>query len=174
GEMVVSDAETGVQYLVDKGLADPKRVAIRGGSAGGFATLLALATSKTFTAGTSLYGIADLAAMVKETHKFESHYIGRLVGSSDLSDPIWAEKSPINHIENIAAPLLLLQGSEDRVVPPSQALMMKDALEKLGRTVELKIYEGEGHGFVRSDTIQDALLTELDFYKHAWGIASAK
>lgn len=174
GEMVVSDAETGVQYLVDKGLADPKRVAIRGGSAGGFATLLALATSKTFTAGTSLYGIADLAALVKETHKFESRYIGRLVGSSDLSDPVWAEKSPINHIENVEAPLLLLQGSEDHVVPPSQAQMMKDALEKLGRTVQLKIYEGEGHGFVRSDTIQDALLTELDFYKHAWGIASAK
>lgn len=172
GVMDVNDAADGVQYLADQGWIDPRRVAIRGGSAGGFTTLAALASSSVFTAGTSLYGIADLRVLAEETHKFESRYLGRLIGSQDPSDPIWQERSPINHIENIKAPLLLLQGSDDHVVASSQAHMMKNALEKLGRTVKLKIYEGEGHGFVRDETIRDAYETELAFYREAWGMKS--
>lgn len=171
GVMDVSDAADGVRFLVEQGKVDPKRVAIRGGSAGGFTTLSALATSDVFTAGTSLYGIADLKKLAAETHKFESRYIGRMLGSDNSDDPVWAERSPINNVENIKAPLLLLQGSDDKVVPQSQAEMIKDALENSGKTVELKVYEGEGHGFVKGENIRDAIKTEFDFYRKTWEIS---
>ncbi|MDO5048418.1 MAG: S9 family peptidase [Actinomycetaceae bacterium] len=170
GVMDVNDAADGVSYLAKQGKIDSERVAIRGGSAGGFTTLAALATSDVFTAGTSLYGIADLKILADETHKFESRYMARLLGAADANDPIWAQNSPINHVENIKAPLLLLQGSDDKVVPPRQAEMIKSALEKNGQTVELKIYEGEGHGFVKGENIRDSIETELDFYRRTWQI----
>jgi dipeptidyl aminopeptidase/acylaminoacyl peptidase len=84
---------------------------------------------------------------------------------------VWEERSPITKVENIKAPLLLLQGSEDKVVPQSQAELIKDALEKEGKTVELKVYEGEGHGFVKGENIRDSIETELDFYRKTWGIS---
>ena len=169
--MDVNDAADGVRFLVKEGKIDSNRVAIRGGSAGGFTTLSALATSDVFTAGTSLYGIADLKKLAAETHKFESRYLGRMLGAQGPDDPVWEERSPITKVENIKAPLLLLQGSEDKVVPQSQAELIKDALEKEGKTVELKVYEGEGHGFVKGENIRDSIETELDFYRKTWGIS---
>lgn len=171
GVMDVNDAADGVRFLAKEGKIDSNRVAIRGGSAGGFTTLSALATSDVFTAGTSLYGIADLKKLAAETHKFESRYLGRMLGAQGPDDPVWEERSPITKVENIKAPLLLLQGSEDKVVPQSQAELIKDALEKEGKTVELKVYEGEGHGFVKGENIRDSIETELDFYRKTWGIS---
>jgi dipeptidyl aminopeptidase/acylaminoacyl peptidase len=171
GVMDVNDAADGVRFLVKEGKIDSNRVAIRGGSAGGFTTLSALATSDVFTAGTSLYGIADLKKLAAETHKFESRYLGRMLGAKGPDDPVWEERSPITKVENIKAPLLILQGSEDKVVPQSQAELIKDALEKEGKTVELKVYEGEGHGFVKGENIRDSIETELDFYRKTWGIS---
>lgn len=170
GVMDVQDCADGAKSLIERGLADPKRIAIRGGSAGGFTTLNALVRSDVFTAGTSFYGIADLKMLEAETHKFEAGYSFRLLGSSDLSDPVWEDRSPLFHIDEITAPLLLLQGAEDRVVPPSQAHAMYDALVAKGNAVALKIYEGEGHGFRRATTIRDAWAAELAFYSRVWGL----
>ncbi len=170
GEMDVDDCADGVQFLIDAGKVDPRRVAIRGGSAGGFTTLAALARSDVFTAGTSLYGIGDLRVLAEQTHKFESRYLGRLLGSGDPTHPVFEQRSPIHHIDSIDAPLLLLHGEDDKVVPPDQARLMERALRERGRTVELHLYPGEGHGFIKADTIRDAFDTELSFYRRTWGI----
>lgn len=170
GVVDVADCNDGVKYLIEQGLADPKRIAIRGGSAGGYTVLAALVSSNVYTAGTSLYGIGDLKLLAAETHKFESRYMEGLVGTSDVNAAVFTERSPIHHIENVTAPLLLLQGEEDKVVPPSQAITMKEAMEAAGRHVELKLYPGEAHGFIKGQTIRDALDTELNFYLSAWGL----
>ena len=122
--MDVQDCIDGAQYLIDLGRVDPRRIAIRGRSSGGFTVLNALASSDVFTAGASFSGIADLAKLAETNHKFESHYDGILLGTFDTSDPVWAERSPINHVAEITAPLLLLQGTADPVVPASQAQEM--------------------------------------------------
>ncbi|WP_022867915.1 alpha/beta hydrolase family protein [Schaalia vaccimaxillae] len=171
GVLDVQDCADGARYLVDQGLVDPDRIAIRGGSAGGFTTLAALASTDVFTAGTSFYGVSDLKALAQETHKFESHYAYRLLGSDDLDDPVWHDRSPINHIDKITAPLLILQGSEDKIVPPSQSQSMYDALVAQGNPVAMKIYEGEGHGFRKAQHIKDSWRTELTFYRRVWGLA---
>lgn len=168
GVMDVNDCVDGVRCLVDRGFVDPKRVAIRGGSAGGFTTLNALANTDVFTAGTSLYGIADLRLLSAETHKFESRYDARLIGTEDPNSELWATRSPITHIHQINAPLLLLQGEDDKVVPPSQARLMFDALKDRGNAVAMKIYPGEAHGFRRAETIRDAWSSELAFYGRVW------
>ncbi|MDO5747126.1 MAG: S9 family peptidase [Actinomycetaceae bacterium] len=166
----VADCEAGVRYLVDKGLVDPARVAIRGGSAGGYTTLRALSVSDVFSAGCSLYGVADLRSLAAQTHKFESQYLQGLIGSSDDGDDVWDERSPANTVENIKAPLLLLQGQDDAIVPPNQATMMQEALQRHGITVELRLFSGEGHGFVHDDTIAEAFMAELEFYLSVWNI----
>ncbi len=170
GLIDVTDCADGAQYLIDQGLVDPTHVAIRGGSAGGFTTLAALTTTSVFTAGTSFYGVADLRALARDTHKFESRYAFRLVGSSDLEDPVWDERSPLHHIEATSAPLLLLQGAEDHVVPPAQAHVMYDALDSAGKPVSLIIFDGEGHGFRKAETIKQAWAAELGFYGKVWGL----
>lgn len=172
GVMDVEDCADGARSLVERGLVDPKRIAIRGGSAGGFTALAALVRTDVFTAGTSFYGISDLRRLEEETHKFEAGYAFRLIGSDDLEDPVWKERSPLFHIDGISAPLLLLQGAEDRVVPPTQARAMAEALEERGNAVALRIYEGEGHGFRKATTIRDAWACELAFYSKVWGIDS--
>lgn len=170
GVMDVSDCADGARYLVAQGLADPDRIAIRGRSAGGFTALSALTTSDVFSAGTSFYGIADLEAMARETHKFESHYVFRLLGSSDFSDPVWRDRSPLYHVDAVRAPLLLMQGEADEVVPPSQARTMYDALADAGRPVCLVTFPGEGHGFRKAASIQQAWADELGFYGAVWGL----
>ncbi|MCS4484423.1 S9 family peptidase [Gleimia sp. 6138-11-ORH1] len=166
----VNDCNDGVKYLVQHGIVDGKRVAIRGGSAGGFTVLAALVSADVYTAGTSLYGVADLALLAAETHKFESRYLEGLLGTADLEDPVFTERSPIHQIDQITAPLLLLQGEDDKVVPPSQAKTMYAALQARHHPVELVIYPQEGHGFRKAANIIDAYQKELDFYLKTWGL----
>ncbi|MDO5720093.1 MAG: S9 family peptidase [Actinomycetaceae bacterium] len=171
GVMDIDDCADGVNYLIEHGRIDAKRVAIRGGSAGGYTALMALARSEVFTAGTALYGVTDLRTLRQETHKFESRYLDRLLGAHNPDDPIYLSRSPISHIDSITAPLLLLHGSDDAVVPVDQAQRMKDALDELDRNVKLKVYDGEGHGFIHAATVADALDTERRFYLNAWNIS---
>ncbi|KAJ6524429.1 alpha/beta-hydrolase [Mycena vulgaris] len=148
-------------------LIDPKRIVIRGPSAGGFTVLTALsvkADAGVFTAGTSLYGISDLRRLELETHKFESGYLTMLVGTDSQ---VLLDRSPISHADKILAPLLILQGDADTVVPPSQAEGIVDSIRKRGGVVDYKLYTGEGHGWKRRDTIQDALKREIQFYNRA-------
>ena len=172
GVMDVQDCIDGAQYLVDLGRVDPKRIAIRGRSSGGFTVLNALASSDVFTAGASFSGIADLAKLAETSHKFESHYDDILLGTDDRSDPVWAQRSPINRVSHIKAPLMLLQGTADPVVPASQAQEMYDALRANGNAVALKLYQGEGHRFRSAINIKDAWQSELSFYRTIWGIAT--
>ncbi|KAJ8093083.1 hypothetical protein AAF712_002440 [Marasmius tenuissimus] len=148
---------------------DPKRVVIRGGSAGGFTVLAALCNSsdlKTFAAGTSLYGVSDLAALAETTHKFESQYGFKLLGGMPEEAPQnYKDRSPIYHIESFQTPLLILQGEIDKVVPKSQAEAIYNSIKERGGTVEYQLYPGEGHGFRQKDHQKDALERELRFYR---------
>ena len=164
GIVDIEDVCAGAQYLVEKGLADPKRLAIDGGSAGGYTTLGALTFKDVFTAGCSLYGVADLATLAGDTHKFESRYLDGLVGPYPQEKKVYEDRAPICHTERLSCPILLLQGDEDKIVPPNQAQLMYDAVKARGVACALKIYEGEQHGFRRSENIEDALNSELAFY----------
>ena len=140
----------------------------RGASAGGFTVLSALTRSTVFSAATSLYGVADLARLTRTTHKFESRYIGTLVGAAGADDPVLAERSPLHHIDSIHAPLLLLQGSEDPIVPADQATAMYEAVRDRGLPVALEVFQGEGHGLRMASSIHRALRIELNFYAQVW------
>ena len=168
------DVIAGARFLADSGEVDRARIAVRGASAGGFTALAALTRSTVFSAGTSLYGVADLARLTRTTHKFESRYIGALAGARDADDPILAERSPLHHIDDIHAPLLLLQGSEDPIVPADQATAMYEAVRAKGLPVALEVFQGEGHGLRLASNIHRALRTELSFYTRVWGMASSE
>ena len=165
----VEDCDYGVRYLVSQKLADEKRVAIRGGSAGGFTTLAALALTDTFKAGASLYGVTDLTSLATDTHKFESRYLDSLIGPYPAEKALYESRSPINHADEINCPVIFLQGLDDKVVPPSQAEMMIEVLLKNGVKVAYLPFEGEGHGFRKSDTIIEAFAAELWFYGEVFG-----
>lgn len=160
----VEDCVAATRYLVDRGDADPERLIIRGGSAGGFTVLCALAFHDTFTAGASLYGVADLEALAGDTHKFESRYLDSLVGPWPEARSTYIERSPIHHLDGFNTPMIVLQGSEDKIVPPNQSRMIVAALEERGVTVEYHEFEGEQHGFRQAATIIKALQSELAFY----------
>lgn len=149
----VRDCIAGAEALVLEGRADPHRLSIRGGSAGGFTTLAALTTSDIFAAGISLYGIGDLEALATDTHKFESHYTERLVAPYPDRIDTYRERSPLHHLDRLTCPMLILQGADDKVVPPSQAEAMAAAVQARGLPVRLRIFDGEGHGFRRAETI---------------------
>lgn len=127
--MDVEDCCKVVEYLAQKGLADPKRVAISGGSAGGYTVLSALTFTDTFSVGASHYGIGDLEALVRDTHKFESRYLDNLVGPYPFGKQIYQARSPLNHVERLSCPVIFFQGLEDKVVPPNQAEAMVAALK---------------------------------------------
>jgi dipeptidyl aminopeptidase/acylaminoacyl peptidase len=148
---------------------DPERLAIRGGSAGGYAALCALAFHDTFDAGVSYYGVADLRALAEHTHKFESRYLDSLVGPLPDAADVYDERSPVEHADGIAAPLLLLQGSEDAVVPPAQAEVMVDALAANGVPHAHVEFEDERHGFRREDSRRRALELEFAFLGQVFG-----
>ncbi len=174
GVVDVEDCVNGARYLVEQGRADGARLIIRGGSAGGYTTLAALTFHDVFSAGASLYGVGDLEALALETHKFESRYTDRLVAPY----PVWAElyraRSPIHHVERLAAPVIFLQGLEDKVVPPGQAEAMVAALRDRAVPVAYLAFEGEGHGFRRAETIIRAREAELYFYARVFGIDLAE
>ena len=169
GVVDVDDVCAGAEYLVSRGLADPKRLCIDGGSAGGYTTLGALAFKDVFSAGCSLYGIGDLATLAGDTHKFESRYLDGLVGLYPEEADLYAERAPIKNLDGLSCPVLLLQGAEDKVVPPNQATLMHEALLGKGLPCAIKIYEGEQHGFRQAKNIEDALNSEYYFFARVLG-----
>lgn len=160
----VADCAAGARFLAKQGLADPERIAIAGGSAGGYTVLMALATTDAFAAGASHYGISDLTLLMEHTHKFESGYLHRLLGTTPRAwKNVCRDRSPISLIGGISSPVILFQGLEDKVVPPEQSRLIAGALESRGITTELHEFEGEGHGFRRAETIAAVLEAELAF-----------
>ncbi|MCS3844822.1 prolyl oligopeptidase family serine peptidase [Microbacterium sp. AK031] len=165
----VDDVLAAARGLADSGRADPRRIAIRGGSAGGWTVLAALVRGGVFSAGISRYGVTDLRALAQDTHDFEKHYLDGLVGPLPAAEQIYIDRSPLTHAEQIDVPVLLLQGADDRVVPPSQSEAIRDALAARGIPHEYVVYPGEGHGFRRAETIIDALERELRFLGEVFG-----
>ena len=166
GVVDVDDAVAAAEYLASTGDADGDRLAISGGSAGGYTTLAALAFRDTFSAGASYYGIADIEMLMGDTHKFESRYETRLLGD----DPeVWRARSPIHSVDQIDVPVALFQGLEDKVVPPNQAVLIADALASRGIQFVHVEYEGEGHGFRKAENVINSLETELEFYGKVFG-----
>jgi dipeptidyl aminopeptidase/acylaminoacyl peptidase len=173
GVVDVQDCISGTLAMGIKRLADPARQAIRGGSAGGFTALAALTMSHVFNAAISQYGIADLEALAKDTHKFESRYIDSLIGPYPKDRHLYLERSPINHLDQLSAPMLLLQGVDDMVVPPQQAEMLAAAARRRGQPVALIMFEGEGHGFRRAETIKAAIEAQIYFLGRIFGFEPA-
>ena len=169
GVVDVDDVSAATRGLAAAGLADPERIAIRGGSAGGWTVLSALVRGGAFAAGISRYGVADLRMLAAETHDFEASYLDGLVGPLPESEDVYIERSPLTHTDRIDVPVLLLQGGEDRVVPPSQSEAIRDALAARGVDHEYVLYPSEGHGFRSADTIVDALERELRFLGRVFG-----
>ncbi len=169
----VADAASGARDLIDAGLVDGDRVAITGGSAGGFTVLRALTTTDVFTAGASHFGISDLTALVKDTHKLESRYPWSLLAPWPSGRAVYEERSPLHDVDRLAAPLILLQGTDDRVIPPVQAEAMAAAARERGLPVALVMFEGEGHGFRQVANRVRALEAELSFYGQVWGFEPA-
>lgn len=173
GVVDVADCAAGASAMADQGRADRARLAIKGGSAGGYTTLRALTATKIFTAGISLYGIGDITALATDTHKFESRYPDSLVGPYPEAADVYADRSPINHVDQLTAPILLLQGTEDKVVPPNQAETFAAAARAKGLPVALIMYEGEGHGFRRSENIVNSVQAQLSFLGRVFGFTPA-
>lgn len=169
GIVDVDDCANGARYLVEQGLADGNRLMITGGSAGGYTTLCALTFRDRFKAGASHYGVSDCEALAKETHKFESRYLDRLIGPYPERADLYRERSPIHYVEKLACPVIFFQGLEDKVVLPNQAEMMVEALRKKGLPVAYIPFEGEQHGFRRAENIKRALDGELYFYSRVFG-----
>lgn len=164
GVVDVEDCVNGALYLASLGLVDKKKLLIRGASSGGYTTLAALAFHNVFSAGASYFGIADITALAKDTHKFESRYIEMLVGKYPEEKELWTVRSPIHAADQIKCPLILFQGECDLIVPPNQSMMIYTALEKKGVPVELHLYHNEGHGFKIESNITHALEQEAEFY----------
>ena len=167
------DCEAAARYLVDRGDVDPARLAIRGGSAGGYTTLCALAFGTVFTAGASYYGVSDAAALARDTHKFESRYLDALIGPWPERADLYEQRSPIHAVDRLACPVVFLQGLEDAVVPPDQTERMADALRRKGLPVACLMFEGEQHGFRQAANIRRAAEAELYFYGRVFGFQPA-
>ncbi|KAF0246933.1 MAG: peptidase S9 prolyl oligopeptidase active site [Planctomycetota bacterium] len=174
GIVDVEDCEAAARHLVERGLADPKRVAIRGGSAGGYTTMRALTRSRVFCAGASYYGIGDLEVLADDYgHKFEWKYSVRLVGPWPERRDLYRERSPVHEADRIVAPVIFFQGLDDVVCPPCQTEIVVDALRKRGAPFAYLAFEKEGHGFRRAETIRRALEAELSFYSRVFGFEPA-
>ena len=164
GIVDVDDCVNGAKYLAAQGRVDGERLIIKGGSAGGYTTLAVLTFRDSFKAGASYYGVADLEALARDTHKFESRYLDRLIGPHPERKDLYRERSPIHFVEQLDAPVIFFQGSEDKVVPPNQAEMMVKAVQNKGLPTSYFLFDGEQHGFRRADTIKRTLDAELYFY----------
>jgi len=174
GVVDVDDCVNAALYLVKQGWVDGERLAIRGGSAGGYTTLSALAFRDVFHAGASHFGVSDLEALAVETHKFESRYLDGLVGPYPEEREMYLERSPIYNTAGLNCPMILFQGLEDQVVPPSQAQKMAHALREKGVPVAYLPFEGEQHGFRRAENIKRSLDAELYFYSRVFGFDLAE
>jgi len=173
GEVDVEDSAAAARYLAERGDADPARIEITGGSAGGYTTLLALAVRDDFAAGTSQFGVADLVTFHEDTHKFESRYDEYLVGKWPDDIELYRDRSPVSHADSISRPLLLLQGLDDKVVPPAQAEVIVEALEERGVPHAYIAFAGEGHGFRKSENAKRALEAHLSFLAQIFGFDPA-
>jgi dipeptidyl aminopeptidase/acylaminoacyl peptidase len=164
----VADCAAAAKFLATEGLADAERIAIAGGSAGGYTVLMALATTKAFAAGSSHYGISDLSLLMESTHKFEAGYLHRLLGTTPRNwKKICEARSPITLIAGMTAPLVLFQGLEDKVVPSEQSRLIHERLKERGVLTELFEFEGEGHGFRQGTTITKVAEAEVAFHRKA-------
>jgi dipeptidyl aminopeptidase/acylaminoacyl peptidase len=170
GVVDVDDCVAGAAYLVEQGLVDPARLVIRGGSAGGYTVLSALAFHDVFKAGASYYGVSDLAGLDADSHKFESHYTDYLIAPQPQAQALYLERSPIHHADKLKSPMIFFQGLDDKVVPPPQSEVMVDALRRAGVPVAYMTLEGEGHGFRKADSIVRTLEAELYFYLTVFGV----
>lgn len=173
GVLDVAECVTGAQAMAAARRADRDRMVIRGGSAGGYTVLQALTTSSTFAAGASYFGIGDLEAMTRDTHKFESRYLDRLVAPWPEQREVYAARSPVHHVGDLRGGLILFQGGRDAVVPPSQAEEMAAAVRAAGAPCELTVYEEEAHGFRSAHAIEDSIQRELEFYGRVLGFTPA-
>lgn len=174
GIVDVDDCCNGAKYLAEQGLVDGNRMAIAGGSAGGYTTLCALTFKDVFKAGASYYGVSDLEALATDTHKFESRYLDKLIGDYPEEKAIYQQRSPIYSVEKLSCPVIFFQGSEDKIVPPNQAEMMVAALKAKGVTVEYVLFEGEQHGFRKAENIKCAIDGEFNFYAKVFNFEPAK
>ncbi|TMC24124.1 MAG: S9 family peptidase [Chloroflexi bacterium] len=173
GIVDVDDCVKGAKYLVERGLVDSKRLAITGGSAGGYTTLCALTFRDTFKVGASHFGVSDLTTFVHDTHKFEARYLYSLVGPYPERADLYSQRSPINFVDRISCPIIFFQGLEDKIVPPSQAEVLVEALRAKKLPVAYLPFEGEQHGFRRAQNIKRALEGELYFYAKNFGFELA-
>ncbi len=167
----VDDCAYAAMYMAKKGAIDPDRLAIKGGSAGGYTTLCALTFRDEFKAGASYYGVGDLEALARDTHKFESRYLDSLVGPYPERKDIYQERSPIHYVDKLDRPVIFFQGLDDKVVPPNQAETMVAAVRAKGLPVAYVPFEGEGHGFRRAENIKRSLEAELYFYSRIFNFA---
>jgi dipeptidyl aminopeptidase/acylaminoacyl peptidase len=173
GVVDIEDSAAAARYLGDRGDIDPSRVEITGGSAGGYTTLLALALRDEFAAGTSFFGVADLVTFHEDTHKFESRYDEYLVGPWPEAIDKYRDRSPISHADSISRPLLLLQGLDDKVVPPAQSEVIVDALKERGIPHAYIAFAGEGHGFRKAENQKRALAAHMSFLAQVFGFELA-
>ncbi|MCW6052716.1 S9 family peptidase [Lyngbya sp. CCAP 1446/10] len=168
GIVDVDDCANGAKYLAEKGLVDGEKMAIAGGSAGGYTTLCALTFRDVFKAGASYYGVSDLEALATDTHKFEARYLDGLIGPYPGRKDLYVARSPIHSAERLSCPVIFFQGLEDKVVPPNQAEMMVEILKAKGLPVAYVAYEGEQHGFRRAENIKRTLDGEFYFYSRVF------
>ncbi len=173
GIVDVDDCCNGARWLAEQGLVDGKRMAISGGSAGGFTTLAALTFRDVFATGASHFGVSDLEALAQDTHKFESRYLDNLVGPYPQRKDLYLARSPIHHTERLATPIILFQGDSDPVVPPSQSEKMYQAVRARGFPTAYLLFAGEMHGFRKAENIQRAMEAELYFYSRIFGFTPA-
>ncbi|WP_328821779.1 S9 family peptidase [Nesterenkonia haasae] len=169
GVVDVEDTVAVMAHLVDAGLADPGRLGIEGGSAGGWTTLACLTRTDAFRAGVSSFGVADAVALAQDTHDFESRYLDQLIGRYPEDEHIYRERAPLNHVDSLSCPVLLLQGDEDPIVPPNQAEMFRDALMAKGIPHAYLLFEGEQHGFRKVENIVASHEASLSFYGQVFG-----
>ena len=173
GVVDVEDVVAAAKFLGGAGKIDPAHTAIRGGSAGGYTVLGALSQTSIFKAGADYYGISDMTALARDTHKFESRYVDKLIGPLPAAQAVYDARSPLNHLDGFSAPLIVFQGAEDPVVPPNQSQLIVDALRKRGAPVAYLQFAGEGHGFRKPESTIAALNAELSFYGRVFGFTPA-
>jgi dipeptidyl aminopeptidase/acylaminoacyl peptidase len=174
GEIDWSDCVAAARHLAEQGEADPSRTWVQGSSAGGYVVLCALVFDpRAFAAGVSFFGVGDAEALARDTHKFESRYMDELIGPYPQRAELYRRRSPINFVDRLERPLLLLQGLDDEIVPPSQAETMVEALQRKRIPHAYLAFEGEGHGFRRGENIRRAIEAELYFVGRVFGFEPA-